>query len=308
MNKLLTTLAGLMAFAALLVGVQAATGRLPVQDEMQNQDGEQASASSQAESSEASAPSKSKQEPAAAPPAETADTVDAKTVVIEVPTVRQTQAESVRRIRWGNAASGAIAPSVLEVGKVGSQTESRRFVLPQLPAVKAKGWTIQVPDSAPVVVPDAGQHFATTQQARASKTSQAMQQLAQATTDEETQAAQDELRQALEEEYDKALAAYEKKLDDMEQRMQALRDEVSKRRDARDELVELRLKMLTYEAQGLPWPGQSASRSNFSGYNLPGGRGRVLQYAPPTNYLETNSSSSETKKDTDEANPLTPDK
>ena len=96
-----------------------------------------------------------------------------------------------------------------------------------------------------------------------SKTAKAYKVLQSAETDQEKREAEAELRKALEEEYVSSLEAYEEHLQALSDKLKRLEDELDKRRSAQDELVDLRLKTLINQAQGLGWPGQSNVPGNF---------------------------------------------
>ena len=88
----------------------------------------------------------------------------------------------------------------------------------------------------------------------ASKSQEAYQKLLEA-KDEAREEAEDELRGALEEEYDMGLVQYEKHLEQMESRLKKLREELDRRRDAKREMVDLKLQWMLNSADGIDWPG-----------------------------------------------------
>jgi hypothetical protein len=82
--------------------------------------------------------------------------------------------------------------------------------------------------------------------------------------------ARDRVREELIAHYDKSMEQYEKHLDELTKRVAELREQISKRRAARDELVDLKLRMIESEVEGLGWPGErSGFRFEFPGL-LPG--------------------------------------
>ncbi len=87
------------------------------------------------------------------------------------------------------------------------------------------------------------------------ETRKAMQKLKKAESDEDREEAREELRDALNEQYDKYLARQAKELKRMEEKLDELKSQLEKRRDAKEELVDLRLKTLENDANGLAWPG-----------------------------------------------------
>ncbi len=120
----------------------------------------------------------------------------------------------------------------------------------------------EAPDAPPVMVPGAAPHnlaFMVQRQRDVSERDKVMQALREAGTDEDRQAAEKQLRELLDTEYDAALDDYEKYLDELQEKIAELRQQVSKRRAARDEMVDLRLQMLVSEADGLGWPNDGGS-------------------------------------------------
>ena len=87
------------------------------------------------------------------------------------------------------------------------------------------------------------------------ETRKAFDQLKKAKSDDDRDDARDALRDALNEQYDKYLARQEKELKRMAAKLKELQSQLEKRREAKDELVDLRLKTLENDASGLSWPG-----------------------------------------------------
>ncbi|MDB4614072.1 hypothetical protein OAH18_00130 [bacterium] len=92
-----------------------------------------------------------------------------------------------------------------------------------------------------------------------------------ATTDEEKQAAEEvletaetELRVTVGKRFDLLIKKREKQIEDLQKQINALETEINKRRDAKQEIVDLRVKTLMYEASGLGFPN-SIGRSVFTG-------------------------------------------
>lgn len=69
--------------------------------------------------------------------------------------------------------------------------------------------------------------------------------------------AQDELREALAEDYDARLDAYEKHLDELENQLADMRAKLKRRREAKKDMVELRIQVLAAEADDLGWPSNT---------------------------------------------------
>ena len=77
----------------------------------------------------------------------------------------------------------------------------------------------------------------------------------------------DELRKQLKEAYDASLASHEKNLEQMEAKLKKLREQLDKRRAAKNKIVDLRIEVLVNEAEGLGWPDKRSSRF-FNSTNL----------------------------------------
>ncbi len=90
-------------------------------------------------------------------------------------------------------------------------------------------------------------------------TRKAWQMLKQAEDDEARSGAKEELRGALEKEYDASLDAFEDHLTKLEKKIADLKDQLQRRRSAKQEMVDLKLQMMVHEADGLGWPDQPGS-------------------------------------------------
>ena len=104
------------------------------------------------------------------------------------------------------------------------------------------------------------------------ETMKAFRQLQKAESDEEKKDAEEDLRDALEDEYDASLEGYEKNLEALAAKLKKLEDELERRRSAKRELVDLRLKTLVNQAEGLGWPGQGfpgMNQNSFQYYEFP---------------------------------------
>lgn len=85
--------------------------------------------------------------------------------------------------------------------------------------------------------------------------------------DEARQEAIDQARAALEKHYDQYVDGYEKQVSQMEERVAKLRDQLDKRKAAKERLVEMKLEMLTSQADGLGWPGDSPPAQSLSPFS-----------------------------------------
>lgn len=80
----------------------------------------------------------------------------------------------------------------------------------------------------------------------------------------------DEIRGLLDESYDRALENYEEYLTNLEKKIEELREQLGKRKSAKSKIVDLRLKVITNEADGLGWPDNRSSSLFGSSFGLPG--------------------------------------
>lgn len=93
----------------------------------------------------------------------------------------------------------------------------------------------------------------------------AMEAYRRAESEEDRSEAKGKLHETLAEEYDMLLKGHEEHLEQLATRLETLREQLEKRRAARDEMVDLRLQSMISEADGLGWPTQS--RGNPGGFD-----------------------------------------
>ena len=98
------------------------------------------------------------------------------------------------------------------------------------------------------------------QRAENSDYRKAIQAIKDAESEADKAKAVESLRGVLETQYETSLENYESYLDKMEEKVRELRKQIDRRRDAKMEMVDLRLKILTSEADGLGWPDERPSR------------------------------------------------
>ena len=91
----------------------------------------------------------------------------------------------------------------------------------------------------------------------------AMKAIKDAESEADKDKAKDELKSLLEAQYDESLDRYEEYLAEMEKKITELRKQLDRRRDAKMEMVDLRLQVLISDAEGLGWPEQY--------FSVPGG-------------------------------------
>ena len=85
---------------------------------------------------------------------------------------------------------------------------------------------------------------------------EALKSLKSAKSDDEKKKATDVIAEQLFKQFDKDLAAREKELVSVEQRLKTLREQFEKRKVSKDEIVKLRLKTIMNNAEGLGFPGE----------------------------------------------------
>lgn len=98
--------------------------------------------------------------------------------------------------------------------------------------------------------------------ASANELGQALAKLRETESEDDRNKSITEIRGLLSKQYDESLDRYEDYLAELEARLAKMKEQVDKRRDAKMELVDLRLKTLVNEADGLGWPSE-ANQSLF---------------------------------------------
>lgn len=90
-----------------------------------------------------------------------------------------------------------------------------------------------------------------------------------------------EIKQLLNGQYDKKMDAYEKHLTELEGKLEKMRSQLQKRRDAKSDMVGLRMKVLMAEADDLGWPSDLPGAQKPS--NFPAAFGLGSKNVPQTN-------------------------
>jgi hypothetical protein len=100
---------------------------------------------------------------------------------------------------------------------------------------------------------------------------QLAQQMAKAENDDDKRELRKKLTQVLEQLFDAHLKEQQKDLDDLEKQVARLKKLLSKRREAKEAIVERRLEQLVQEAEGLGWNAPNAPRGipYLGGANVP---------------------------------------
>jgi hypothetical protein len=88
----------------------------------------------------------------------------------------------------------------------------------------------------------------------ANETATAVQAFKAAESEEAKSAAKAELRKALMADYENKMDQYDEHLEKLEKELEAMRDRLSRRRAAKEDMVDLKLKETIANAEGLGWP------------------------------------------------------
>ena len=97
---------------------------------------------------------------------------------------------------------------------------------------------------------------------------EAFQALKAADSDEARANAKTDLRKALVTDYDDKMDQYDAHIESLEKELEQMKDRLSRRRAAKEEMVDLKLKEMLANADGLGWPGNTPRNDFFqSGLN-----------------------------------------
>lgn len=80
--------------------------------------------------------------------------------------------------------------------------------------------------------------------------------LRQAESSEEREAAEEKLRGLLAADYDDRMKEYAEYLDELEQKLKEMQTKLQRRRDAKQDMIDLKIKVLLAEAEDLGWPAR----------------------------------------------------
>jgi chromosome segregation ATPase len=103
----------------------------------------------------------------------------------------------------------------------------------------------------------------------------AVEKLRTAKEGPEKEAATKEVMQQLEKSFTSDLERREQEVSEIESRVKKLRDQIEKRKKAKDEIISLRLKTIINETQGLGFPGPAGPVGFEHGEMLPGQMGGI---------------------------------
>jgi hypothetical protein len=99
--------------------------------------------------------------------------------------------------------------------------------------------------------------------------SQAVEKLKSAKNDSEKTSATNEISQVLEKWFKRDLERRESQISEIETRVKKLRDQIEKRKKAKDEIINLRVKTIVNEANGLGFPGAFEQESAADPFSSP---------------------------------------
>lgn len=121
--------------------------------------------------------------------------------------------------------------------------------------------TFQLPDSLSVDQQVLGNPMEPIGPMQGNRLQRALSDLQKADTREDKSVAKDSIKDELERQYDAFLERDQRKVDQLFDRLKKLEEQLEKRREAKDRLVELKLEMLVSQAEGLGWPTDQAWNS-----------------------------------------------
>ncbi|QEG22312.1 prefoldin domain-containing protein [Mariniblastus fucicola] len=116
--------------------------------------------------------------------------------------------------------------------------------------------------------------------AKASEVDKAYESLKGAKSDEERSDAKASLRKALVTDYDSKMDQYDEHIESLEKELEEMRERLSRRRAAKEEMVDLKLKELVANADGLGWPSGPKSSINVRFPSTSPDMNRFLQTPP----------------------------
>lgn len=95
------------------------------------------------------------------------------------------------------------------------------------------------------------------------KFQEAMNAYKEAESESDKSAAKKTLHDLLSEQYDNSLSRYEEHLNDLEKKIESMREQLARRRNAKEAVVDLKLDMVISEADGLGWPDDGGASNLF---------------------------------------------
>ncbi len=95
------------------------------------------------------------------------------------------------------------------------------------------------------------------------KFQEAMNAYKNAESESDKSAAKKTIHDLLSEQYDNSLSRYEEHLNELEKKIESMREQLARRRSAKEAVVELKLDMVISEADGLGWPDDGVANNLF---------------------------------------------
>ena len=92
------------------------------------------------------------------------------------------------------------------------------------------------------------------------KITEAAKAVRQAKSEEERSKTTEKLTKLLSDDYDARLEGYDEYLNQLEAKLVEMRSKLQKRREAKDQMIKLRIKVLEAEAEDLGWPERMSGR------------------------------------------------
>ena len=96
---------------------------------------------------------------------------------------------------------------------------------------------------------------------RANPMDEAVEAMKKAESDEDRRDAEAKVRELLAEQYQAFLVENEKQIEQLQKRLNDLKEQLDRRRRAQDKMVDLEMKRVINESEGLVWPNRSSRRS-----------------------------------------------
>ena len=159
-------------------------------------------------------------------------------------------------------ACGLVTASFIAVGAVNQQeaatqeapgsSQTTRYVTQAIPT-----------DSLATVIKEAKPrlfHLTSKQRETDGKIAEAAKAVRQAKSEDQRSTAINTLTKLLRDDYDDRLGGYDEYLDQLEEKLVEMRSKLQKRREAKDEMIKLRIKVLEAEAEDLGWPERMSGR------------------------------------------------
>ena len=103
-------------------------------------------------------------------------------------------------------------------------------------------------------------HLTSEQRKTDGKIAEAAKAVRQAKSEDERSKTTEKLTTLLSDDYDDRLEGYDEYLNQLEEKLVEMRSKLQKRREAKDQMIKLRIKVLEAEAEDLGWPERMSGR------------------------------------------------